>query len=443
MKVSKFKKPFYLGAIALFATTALALTQSVTSHADSNSDVDSKLYSAWPKDQYGLRYTDYVKYNRPAFVKSTLPAKNKYTTIGVIDGINNVTIDKTMKSNYYLQGYMTGQIIAQGWLTYVKYGNDISKLPATSRPQLRNWLELGYHAYQNGIHILLNGNNYQDWTPSTDDSFANSLYDYVKDKAMGDANLVRTGGTMQNLTPSLSKYLTNKTPFGISETDTKSIDSIKKQFGFNDVFASSDSTDIPINVLHMSDDGSTLLNNRNVDIYANGDSDSDISTSNTSSTPVVVKPSATHHEKKVVKKVVKKHKTSKKHVAKKKVVKKHVKKATKKTTKKRVVVKKHVSKKHVQKIRTHIPHTVYAKHRTGVHSVPQFNHGKTYYVAKGHKFHVYYKISDGHSNWRYNVGKHKFITTIPGSIGTKRVKKHVTHHKHHVVKHVLHKHHRK
>lgn len=440
MKVSNFKKPFYLGAVALFATTTLALAQPVISHADSNSDVDSQLYSALPKDQYGLRYSDYEMYNRPAFVKSTLPAQKKYTTIGIIDGINNVTIDKTMKSNYYLQGYMTGQIIAQGWLTYVKYGNDISKLPQTTRPQLRNWLELGYHAYQNGIHLTLDGNNYQDWIPSSNDE--NSLYDYIKEKAMGDANIVRTGATMQNLTPSLSKYLTNKTPFGVSETDTKSIDSIKKQFGFNDVFASSDSTNIPINVLHMSTDESTLLNNRNVDIYAHGEDYSNVS-DDTSSTPVAVKPSTNHHEQKVTKKVVKKHKTVKKHVAKKKVVKKHVKKATKKHSKKRVVVKKHVSKKHIQKIRTHIPHTVYAKHRTGVHSVPQFNHGKTYYVTKGHKFHVYYKISDGHGNWRYNVGKHKFITTIPGSIGTKRVKKHVTHHKHHVVKHVLHKHHRR
>ena len=77
MQFSKIHKYIYVGAVALFATSALALAHPVTSHADSNSDVDSQLYSAWPKDQYGLRYTDYEKYNRDAFVKSTLPDVKK------------------------------------------------------------------------------------------------------------------------------------------------------------------------------------------------------------------------------------------------------------------------------------------------------------------------------------------------------------------------------
>lgn len=77
--------------------------------------------------------------------------------------------------------------------------------------------------------------------------------------------------------------------------------------------------------------------------------------------------------------------------------------------------------------RSHFPKTVYAKHRTGVYTYPQFNYGKTYFVNKGHKFHVYAEVSDGHGNWRYKVGKHAYITTIPGSIGTHYVKP--AHHK--------------
>ena len=107
------------------------------------------------------------------------------------------------------------------------------------------------------------------------------------------------------------------------------------------------------------------------------------------------------------------------HMTSTKTVKKHI-------TKKKVI-KKHVKKLKAKKAHKRFPKTVYAKHRTGVHSVPQFNHGKTRYVAKGHKFHVYNKVSDGHGNWRYKVGKHAYITTIPGSIGTHYVKP--AHHK--------------
>lgn len=524
MKVSKFKKPFYLGAIALFATTTLAVANPIVSHADDDNfdtsthfdsvtqmySVPSGLKSVTQKDGNGLSYLNYVHLDRNAITNSKLPSYIKNSFFGLSDGLANITKSTTISDSSYNQGYTVGQIL---YLAKRAAYNDSQSgqntLPYTSgkRTDGRSdcLMDAYYYGYLDGRKSQQTNQIQQQYVPGVT-PLENQFYQMAFYQGYTEAK--------NNVNPTTTN---NQSPFGfdynhidgINEmlsyfnlpqvtkpaqyatlSNSSSIDKIDELvqsdgttysggtysvaqdiYGIDDLSFDSETPIVfgdesvarlivnntkanslathPIKADNSNKPNShlsLLLNDTDIPstpTTTTASSSNDTHTeSNTNVAPIII----THHKhatKNKIKKVVKKHKTTKKHVVKKKVVKKHVTKATKKITKKHVIVKKHVSKKHVQKIRTHIPHTVYAKHRTGVHSVPQFNHGKTYYVAKGHKFHVYYKISDGHGNWRYNVGKHKFITTIPGSIGTKRVKKHVTHHKHHVVKHVLHKHHRR
>lgn len=426
MQFTKIHKYVYLGAVALFATSALALAHPVTSHADSTpSKDDVASIFGLEKDQYGLTDRDYNHYDRSAFAKSSLPFNNKNILIGMSDGLNNLTIDKTNYTNGYLDGYVTGQVMAQGWLHYVKYGDaGASNIPytesATGGNSTDDAIRAAYYGYKDGLHIYDNmANGYQNYTPS-DDAYSQRVYSFAYKKAHDDSMIIGS----DNGHPALSHYLHNSTPLGFSIDDTKGLDYAKTLLHSSDIYGGGSTTDVPANVTHVDfSNPNVMLNQNNVPVTdLSGDAKIAVSYDNPSNQNTSVSTSSDTQTTTpaVVKHVVK-------------------------TTKHTKVVKKHVTKKQVKKAKAKLPKFVYAKHRTGVHSVPQFNKGKTYYVAKGHKFRVYAKVSDGHGNWRYKVGKHAYVTTIPGSISKKYVKpatkKHVKHHVHHVAK-KSHKHHR-
>lgn len=520
MHVSKLSKPFYLGAIALFATSALAFTHPAVSHASEISSISSNLATAdsqAPKDAYGLTIYDYLTFDHDAIANSSMPDDYKAMYFGLSDGIYNRTRDTNYNNTSYQNGYIVGQTLAQGWITAQKYGNKVNDAPYINSFNDPNTLTdkqiaAVYFGYLDGSNSQRAKNNHQTYRLqylATKDEMTKQLYIFGFLKGTLDVvNNVSVTDNNQNQTPFGFNYshlselnmmrsiehlpvvsTANAPANALSNTDASTYyddgnlwSTANYTLGIpesimSDLF-NSDTLKLPKSSIYTDmSNSSRLLNVTTTDATAfksnpfldftsdaptqssatNSDTNESVSavpsvatnsnaasstndniaTSSTQSsntdnvsqptTNQVVNSNQTNHETTVVTKpsshVTKSTKTkshvAKKHVAK-KVVKKHIKKAT----------KKRVAKKTPKKIRKNIPHTIYEKHRIEVHSSAQFNHGKTYYVPKGHKFHVYYKISDGHGNWRYNVGYHKFVTTISGSIS-----KHYVKSVHHVVKH--------
>lgn len=519
MQVSKLSKPFYLGAITLFAATALAVAHPVVSHADDDDDfvthddpvtqmysVPSGLKSVTQKDGNGLSYLDYIHLDPNTIKNSKLDDGNKDRYLGIADGLANVTKSSTINDNGYNQGYTIGQILFQA--KKAAY-NDSQSGQNTSLPYtdgkssdgrsdcLMDAFYYGYldgrksqqtnqiqQQYVPGVTPLENQFYqiafYQGYTESKNNVNPNDTnnqspfgfdYNHIDgiNEMLNYLHLPQTTKPAQYTTLSNSASLDNKDEFiqgdgskytGGTYDITNDLYTIQGADFISDVpmvFADesvgrlivdntkandlapeaikSDNSNAPTSHLGLllndtdnttttdvtsntnsSSNSNTPTNNNSSNTTSNNNvsSDSNANTSTNDVTPII----PIHHKKVTTHKV-------------KKVVKKHVKKTTKKHTKKRYVVKKHVKKSKIKKSHAKFPRTVWANHRTGVHSVPQFNHGRTYFVAKGHKFHVYAKVSDGHGNWRYKVGKHKYITTIPGSINKHYVSythHHATHH---------------
>lgn len=360
--VSKtIKKPFYIAAVGLFASTTLLASHPVTSHADVNPV--TIVTSATQYNGLSNYQKDVASFNNTTISAFNPSQGDKNYNLGLADGFNNVTSDASNGSSLYSDGYLHGQYVAQGWII-ASAGLDSTHIPwvGTSKTSKLNALDQqtnqdiqdAYYGFNDGLKAYNNKN-------TSEPTGHSKYYDlaYAKGYDYGENPF--------------DPQSQNNTPFGGTDDATL-------------VVYRSD--------LHETDLGSTDTTSSNVTagidagIIGNQIA-ADTPQASTTSTPT--------------KKVAKKHVTKKK---------------AKKTVKKHHAVKKHkVSKKHAK-----FPKTVYAKHRTGVHTTPQFNHGKTHFVAKGHKFHVYAKVSDGHGNWRYKVGKHAYITTIPGSIGTHRVR---------------------
>ena len=366
--VSKtIKKPFYIAAVTLFASTALLAAKPVTSHADVTPN--ETVTSASQYNGLSNYQKELASFNTQSIKAFNPNQGNTNYNLGLADGFNNVTADGSNGSEDYSNGYITGQYVAQGWIvaaggldpSHIPYvGSDMNKLSAKDI-QTNKDIKDAYVGFTNGLKAYINKDKseptghskYYDLAYAKGYDYGENPYDpqSQNDTAFGDGDDNTIAAYRADL---------HETSLGAYDTTSADVNS-----GIEAAMTSND-------------------------IQANAD-----------------KQAATQI-----------HTTVKKQSTKKKVVKKHVKKTTKKHAKKRHVVKKHVKKSHKK-----FPKTVYAKHRTGVHSVPQFNHGKTHYVAKGHKFHVYDKVSDGHGNWRYKVGKHAYITTIPGSIGTHKVRR--------------------
>lgn len=521
MHVSKLSKPFYLGAITLFATSTLAFTHPVISHAASNTTNSSIAHSlanadsTAHKDAYGLTLYDYLFFDHDAIANSSMPNDYKALYFGLSDGIHNQTRDTNYNNTSYQNGYIVGQTLAQGYLSAQKYGNKVNHAPyikSFNDPDslIDKQITAVYFGYLDGSNTQRAKDNNQvyrlQYLPTKDDMTKQLyLFGFIKG-SLDVTNNVSVADNNQNQTPfgfnyshlkelnmmrsieHLPAVSTNDAPanalsntdastyydggnlwstanytLGIPESimsDLFNSDTLKlpKSSIYTDMSNSSRllnvtttnatafktnpfldfTSDAPTpssatnsNTNEPADAGSNVADNdsaassTNDSVTASSAQSSNVTSASQSTTSQAVSSNPTSPESTIVSQSS--HhatKPAKKHIVKKHVTKKAVKKHSKKAT------KKHVAKKTPKKIRKNIPHTIYAKHSIGVHSSAQFNHGKTYYVAKGHKFHVYYKISDGHGNWRYNVGYHKFVTTISGSISHHYVKP-----AHHAVRH--------
>ena len=326
MESNSIKKPFYIAAITLFATTALLVTKPVVSHADATSrPTVTNINQFDTLSTYQKNVAIFNQQNKDVINTINSSISNDVKD-GQRDGFNNISMRKKNRSHDYISAYSNYQMIAQGWIAALNHKpeNAVPYLTKNTNAGITKKIadDMNYNihqAYNGYVDGRAAAQRHNANEPNKEDTY------YLASYYKGYNDTAKTYYS--------STY--NKTPFGTTnKADAQAY----------------------YELMHMT---ST--------------------------------------------------KTVKKHITKKKVIKKHVKKLKAKKAHKR------------------FPKTVYAKHRTGVHSVPQFNHGKTRYVAKGHKFHVYNKVSDGHGNWRYKVGKHAYITTIPGSIGTHYVKP--AHHK--------------
>ena len=539
MRVSKLSKPFYLGAIALFATSALAFTHPAVSHASEISSISSNLATAdsqAPKDAYGLTIYDYLTFDHNAIANSSMPDDYKAMYFGLSDGIYNRTRDTNYNNTSYQNGYIVGQTLAQGWITAQKYGNKVNDAPYINSFNDPNTLTdkqiaAVYFGYLDGSNSQRAKNNHQTYRLqylATKDEMTKQLYifgflkgtlDIVNNVSVTDNNQNQTpfgfnyshlselnmmrsiehlpavsisdaptnalnntdtstyydGGNIwstanytlgtpssimtglfntQNLTlPKSSMYVDITSSARLLNVTTTN-ETFFKQNPFldftSDAKPTTNTSDTSNNTLTSTSSNTTQSSNTNVSTHNtnNVTSSSNVSNSNTTSdntnnnvtpNPVIPNTNVTKNtvsdvSSNVVKPVTSTSQKSNTTTSETKPVTKPSPKVTTVTKHKTNKVTKKRIKKAPKKIRKGIPHAVYAKHRTGVHSSPQFNHGKTYFVETGHKFHVYYKISDGHGNWRYNVGYHKFITTLPGSI-TKHYVKPIHHIHHHIKKH--------
>lgn len=545
MQVSKLSKPFYLGAIALFTTSALAFTHPVVSHASEISSISSNLATAdsqAPKDAYGLTIYDYLTFDHDAIANSSMPDDYKAMYFGLSDGIYNRTRDTNYNNTSYQNGYIVGQTLAQGWIAAQKYGNKVNDAPYINSFNDPNTLTdkqiaAVYFGYLDGSNSQRAKNNHQTYRLqylATKDEMTKQLYifgflkgtlDIVNNVSVTDNNQNQTpfgfnyshlselnmmrsiehlpavsvndapanalnntdastyydGGNLwstanytlgtpssimtglfntQNLTLPNSSIYVNMTSSARLLNVTTTNATFFKQNPFldftSDAKTPTNTVDTSNNTQASTSSNTTPSSNNNVSTNNTNEvvSSSNVASGNTTPThtqsnnannsvisnPVkpntdVAKNAVSDVSSNVVKPITSTSQKSNTTTSETKPVAKPSPKATTTITKhKPVKITKKVIKKSPKKIRKGIPHTVYAKHRTGIHSSPQFNHGKTYFVETGHKFHVYYKISDGHGNWRYNVGYHKFITTLPGSI-TKHYVKPIHHTHHHIKKH--------
>lgn len=460
MLLNTLKKPFYIGAVALFATTTFAITSPTTHHVTAHaSGISGNYYDHNNSHTYGLSQYQYDSFDRNALMKANMSQDTKDLFVGESDGLNNRTKDTNLNSHSYNLGYYIGQTAAQGYLAYLKYGDDTSKVPYMKQfnptgtdNSADAFIAATYFGYRDELNRLKgafsfgpNNNNGEKYNGNEKYNGSDALnpdhfYTFARNLAL-EANKNGKLDTLEN-------HLNNSTPFGFSIADTNVLNAIKDRLHLDNVFANGSINNVPNNVLYASNghifdtnkddfgDIGTNVNSSvakpttntttpaNTDVTSSANKNTNVEP--TKQTPVVQpnvtdQPSANSSTNNAV---------SNQPVA-------------KKTTHK-TVVKKHVKKAKIKKIYSHIPHTVYAKHRLGVHSTTHFNKGKVHFVAKNHKFHVYYKISDGHGNYRYNVGKHQFITVKKDSIQNKPIKKHVVKHaKKHIKKHVISKHHKR
>lgn len=458
MLLNTLKKPFYVGAVALFATTTFAITNPTTHHVTAHaSGISGNSYDRNNSHTYGLTQNQYDSFDHNALLKANMNQDTKDLFLGESDGLNNRTKDTNINSHSYNLGYYIGQTAAQGYLAYLKYGDDTSKVPYMKQfnptgtgDSADSFIAATYFGYRAGINDLKGAfsfgpNHNNDATYNGSDALNPArFYTFA-------ANLAREANKNGRV-DTLKNHLNNSTPFGFSITDTNVLNVIKDQLHLDNIFANGSVDNVPNNVLYASN-GHIFDTNKNDfgDIGTNVNSSvATPKTDNTQTTSTPVKTDTTSpatktdnveptNQQPVVQPSVTEQSSANPStntvVSNKPMVKK---------TMHKTVMKKHVKKAKIKKIYSHIPHTVYAKHRLGIHSTTHFNHGKVHFVAKNHKFHVYYKISDGHGNYRYNVGKHQFITVKKDSVQNKPVKKHVVKHaKKHIKKHVISKHHKR
>lgn len=268
MQVSKLSKPFYIGTIALFASSTLALTHPIVSHADSTSTISTEIAKsdsqkpASEKDAYGLTITDYFMLDHDAISKSSMPDDYKMMYYGLSDGIYNRTRDTNYNHTSYQNGYIEGQTLAQGWIAAQKYGNKVSHAPYIkgfndSSSLIDKQITAVYFGYLDGTGMeqaRLNNQTYRLRYLPTQDDMVKQLYMFGLFKGRTDI--------IDHV--SITDNNQNQTPFGFNYSHLKEQNEMRSIEHLPAVSVK----DAPVNALNNTD-ASTYFDDGNLWSTAN------------------------------------------------------------------------------------------------------------------------------------------------------------------------------